>query len=466
MAETFSLELSFGPHQVGVGTESTTLKQRRLIQIGAAQTAMPALGSRVLDFYAEAITPQTDNTALPSWTDSVAALTITQGTGANQPRYRTSRLNSKPAVQFQGNQWLPVGAPAVLVNALNHYNDATGVTMFWIVANVGAVDNTSDTLWGPTSFDGEASIVLNQVRSGPFNHNRTVAIGSGLQVLVARSNSFGSHFFHNFNASGAADIAAFTRNFSLGGTADGTTFTFKGDIMQWGVYGRSLSNAEIAQLVKYACDKYGAAYPWAGRSRFVMFDGDSITYGTGASGTTGRSQVNNCWPILLAEAKSIPWGGHSNMAVAGLAATTMASAASQNYAGLAAQLGMPIALMAMEYYNQPDTNAASFKSFLDAVKAADSSIKICALTSTDNGAVAGNAVHDNRAAFNAALVGYANLNVLAPLHTDATVGVEGACPNDPGPYGPNFADDRHPANPGYAAMATFLSSYYDTVIAL
>ena len=66
----------------------------------------------------------------------------------------------------------------------------------------------------------------------------------------------------------------------------------------------------------------------------------------------------------------------------------------------------------------------------------------------------------------AALETSTNYDIFVPLHTDATIGVEGACPNDPGPYGTYFSDGIHCLNAGYTVLKDFWSPYYDDAVAL
>lgn len=423
----------------------------------AGPTAKPS--GRVFGFSADSITPQTDNTALSSWTDDVAGLTISQ-TGSLRPVYRTSRTNSLPAVQFSGANVFPINRATAVINAMNHYNDATGVTLCWVFANVDPATTSYHSFWSPNTFDGGRSLILSGDLDGTINTGRSGLTTTGLRIVIVRNVNIATagqsgHFFHNMNgfSSGSLNPGA-SDNWMLGAVDSTGSSGFKGDLMAFDGY-PSMTNAQIAQYVKWACDKFAVAYPWAGLTHFDVFDGDSITFGTGGT------DVQHCYPTLLMNAKSKPFGGYMNLAIAGQAVTAMTNSIAMNYTGLAAQLGIPLLITAMEYYNLPETNAASFKAFTAALKSADSTCKILAMDSTDNAAVAGNAVHDNRASFNTALAGDTNINWLAPLHNDTSVGIEGACPDTVG-GGTYFADDRHPNDAGYTAIKNFLSSYWDT----
>ena len=430
----------------------------------------PSSADPAFHFKADSITPQTDNTAIGSWTDSIAGISMTQATGANQPKYRTSRIGSKPAIQFVGSQWFTLGRPAALTNMLANDNTATGATMFFVVGNLAAIDDNWNCLWSPSNVnDGNRTILMDNGRCGSRGDPRLfVSLGNGFHVIVVRTSSvYAGQFFHNMNAYSAGSLSdAGAPQWQVGGDGSATdAFTFKGDIMEIGGYNKALTTADVANLVKYACNKYGQAYPWAGASRFIMFDGDSQTFGTGATATANRADFQNGWAQLLMDLKGQPFGAWSNVAVPGRSSAQMTASAPGHYTGLAAALGIPVVLACMEYYNTPDTNAGNMIAYLTAVKAADSGIKTLVLTSVDNGDATGQPKHDNRPAFNTALSAAGNSDVKCPIHTDAFVGVDGACPDGFG-ASTYFADGIHPNNAGYAKMRDFVSSYYDTAIAL
>lgn len=61
----------------------------------------PAAISGVKAWWKASSIAQSDSTAVTTWTDSIASISVTQGTGANQPTYRTTQgPNSTPAVSF------------------------------------------------------------------------------------------------------------------------------------------------------------------------------------------------------------------------------------------------------------------------------------------------------------------------------------------------------------------------------
>jgi len=259
-----------------------------------------------------------------------------------------------------------------------------------------------------------------------------------------------------------------SNDYQLGAAGTGTaSHGFVGHIHDWGCYNRALTNAEICRLVKYFHDKYEQPYPWAGLDHFDMFDGDSQTYGVGATADGNRTSVQQAWPNLLMEAKGRSYEAWCSLAIGSRYADHMTNAAPIQFAGLREELGIPIIVHAFEYYNQPQADAAGMKAYLAAVKAIDPGIIIACGTSIANGRPAGTPQKDSRAAFNAALAASTDHDMFVPLHTDPTIGIEGACPEEPGPYGAYFSDNvGHPTNAGYQVIADFWSDYYDDAVAL
>jgi len=412
--------------------------------------------------------------AVASWTDSIAGVAMTQAAGANQPTFRASGLGGQPALEFNQLHWLDLGRPAALMDALGRYNSATGVTLFFVL-NVGA--NPSGlgnyrTFWGPSNVnDGERSYVASSAFCGGRGAQR-YKDSAGFRVIVVRRSSIYSNqanlgnFFDNMGGyAGAGASPASTGDYLLGAPGNGTAaHGFVGHIADVGCYNRALTTAEICQVVKFFHDKYGQAYPWADLDHFDIFDGDSQTYGVGTTVDGNRATIQQAWPNQLMDAKGRRYDAWHNLAIGSRTSNQMTAAVTGQYAGLAAELGIPIILHAFEFYNQPDSDAAGMKTWLAAVRAAAPEIRIVVGTSIDNGKTDS---HDtNRAPFNAALETSTDYDIFAPLHTDATIGVEGACPDDPGPYGSYFSDGIHNTNLGHTALRDFWAPYYDAAVAL
>lgn len=436
-------------------------------------TPLPEQANILYRFSADDIPAQTDNTALTGWTDSVSALTISQATGANRPKYRTSRTGGKPAVQFEGNQWLTVGRPAALLSAMGNANTTTGYSHVFVVANtLAASDATYGGIFG-SGVLGRYWTICNGTREGcdpPGGQNWIYDTGAGFRVFVMTMHSERfTQFFHNGTCYGNPAIppaSAPANNFALGACSDAANYTSKTDLMEWVVYNKALTWGDVLRVVKWAHDKYGQAYPWAGAEYFSVFDGDSQTAGDLAAATSSPnySSSQNCYPARLARAKSLPKGWWTNLARSGRQASHMVTNGSQidEIAGI---VGKPVILSAFEFYNSPSATGTTQKTYLADRKAANPAIKIAWGTSVDNGWTSGTRFVD-RPAYNAAFAGNANIDYLVPLHLNTNVGIDGACPDgSPAGAGNTYfhTDGIHNLNPGHQEIANEFGTAWDAL---
>ena len=415
-----------------------------------------------------------DGATVDSWTDSIAGVSMAQATSANQPTFRATAVGGQPVLEFDQTHWLNLGRPTALMDALNRYNDTTGVTLFFVL-NVGT--NPSGlgnyrTFWSPSNVnDGERSYVASENFCGGRGGQRYKS-SAGFRVIVVRRSSIFSNqanlgnFFDNMGGYAGAGVSpASSGDYLLGAPGNGTAaHGFVGHIADVGCYNRALTTAEICQVVKFFHDKYGQPYPWAALDHFDIFDGDSQTYGVGTTVDGNRATNQQSWPNQLMDAKGRGYDAWNNLAIGSRTSNQMTAAVAGQYTGLQAELGIPIIVHAFEFYNQPDSDATGMKAWLAAVRAAAPEIRIVVGTSIDNSK--SDSRYTNRAAFNAALEASTDYDIFVPLHTDTTIGVEGACPDDPGPYGTYFSDGIHCLNAGYTVLKDFWSPYYDDAVAL
>lgn len=443
---------------------------RRTKRGGVTGPVMPATANLAMLFEADDITPQTSGTAFSgTWTDRIAAVGISQATSAQQPTYQTGVLNGKPSLRFNGSKNLVMGRPTPMINAMNQWNDTTGYTMFFVVANDATTGNFR-CLFSPSNVNDNSSIICSASHCGGRSGGATRARSkTGFRLVVVRRSSIynnsniESHIFDDFNACIGVGVNGphATNNYQLGGDGTGTaSWGFSGDLFACGWYNKALTTAEIANLYKFYHAKYGVAVPWNGLSRFFVFDGDSQT--------AFLAENSQSWSDVLMANKGVPFTGYTNVAQGSRTSAQMAASAPGNYTGLAAALGIPIGVYCLEYYNQTDTTASGMLSYMTAVRTAAPAAKICALDSFDNSKLVGNAKRDNRAAFNSAMAaaGATYYDVFAPISTNATIGIEGACPDDPGPYGTNFSDGIHLTAAGNVVVAGFMGTYHDSLVAL
>jgi len=458
-------------NSVGAGASSLP---RTVTPTAPASPSMPFLDDTVMLFKAEDLA-LTDGAGVASWVDSVNGAEAIQATGANQPVYRANVLNGLPGLEFNQSHWLNVGRPAAMLDAMSHYNDTTGCTLFFVL-NVGAnptgIGNFR-AFWCPEGAvtDGQRSYVASSTFCGPWGQRREKASG-GFRVIVVKRSSLTSnqttqgHFFDNMGGIANGNVAPHaSANYFLGGAGNGTASQhYVGHVHEFGCINRELTSAEVCQLVKFFHDKYGQPYPWAGLDCFNIFDGDSQTYGVGTTAVGNNAGVQAAWPNVLMLAKSVPYEGWRSYAIGSRTSGQMTASIDRHFAGLQEELGIPLIIHAFEYYNQVQTNAAQMKAYLAALRAAAPNAIIVVGTSIDNGQVSPDVHMTSRASFNAALATSTDYDILVPLHEDETVGIEGACPDDPGPYDPNFTDGIHCTNAGYAAIAAFWAPYHDEAV--
>ncbi|MCW2366595.1 hypothetical protein M2341_002042 [Sphingobium sp. B7D2B] len=433
----------------------------------AAVPSMPAVGNLVMHFRVEDIPAQADNTAFAgNWVDSVSGAAISQATTAWQPLYRTSRSGGKPALQVNGTSYLSVGRPAAMIAAMNNATTDTGCTAFFVLNIAESTVDDFRVFWGPRNVnDGDRSFIASKTKVTTRGGTADFTNRVGYAIIVVRQSSLlNAHFFDqgnaHFSATGPLSPHS-SNNYAYGHSSQGydgvnptDEWGFRGDLMDFGFYNKALTNAEIFRLIKAMNAKFGQPLPWAGASFYTFIDGNSYT--------SGRKN----WAALLLNNKGVPFGASSNLAISGRTISQMRGAVNANFAGVADELGIPIVLLANEFYNSADATSASYIAYLNEVKAIVPGIRRGWLDAWDNARPVGQGPRDNRAASNAAMASATTAReVLIPISGDATVGLEGACPEEPGPYGPYFADNvGHPTPALSSYVASFAGPYWDTLV--
>ena len=106
---------------------------------------------------ADAITPQTDNTALSTWPDSSGNGNSFTQTGSNRPKYRTGAngINGVPGVQFTSSSSESMATTAGAASLTGNFY--VGIVMQWL--NAGAFEDAIS--WGDASSGKRRSIISN-----------------------------------------------------------------------------------------------------------------------------------------------------------------------------------------------------------------------------------------------------------------------------------------------------------------
>lgn len=429
--------------------------------IGApALTPLPQQASLVARWSADAIPAQADNTDLASWTDGVSA--IVANANGTAPKYRTGGAGGKPYVLFNGTGELNVGTGA---NAAATALQSATSTSFVVYRNPLATSFgflfTATNSTGHNLFNsGGAAGMYGQgaqrfTTTTPANTLQTIGYAIGQPDGTAgRAYINGSCIGHAGQSRGVAG-----QNICIGGSAATTSTRAKAEIYEVLVYNVALNASQMMQLVKWAHDKYGAAYPWAG-GPFRVFHGDSLTNGTGSTGP------NNSYPAKVAQLNGWALGTWSNLGHVGArydnTPASLTLEAVGDVDGMVPLLGAtPLHLATWEWFNGKATAnyQALAASYLAARKAAGVA-KILFMTSTDAADTMEGATQAARATYNAywdVAGNRSNIDAYVPLHLNANLGVEGACPNA-SPYTPYFyTDGIHILDAGYAVMAGLVS---------
>lgn len=413
-------------------------------------TAAPTLPSGVYrQWSADAITPQTDNTAITTgWTDSVGGINLAQATGGKQPLYRTSALGGKPGVQFTGAQYF-----ANVDSALKAVCDTKNFTVYILADKIQA--NSNGTLFGNASagnsfmFQGNGSVVGRSGLVGlqaPYTDTVTpISIGyttSSTAVYSSQSGSGLERAYFNgtcatsntaaFSATGyAADL-----QFCIGvrNTADSASWYAKAYVYEVIVWNRCLSPGEMMQVEKWARNKYSLTLPWANLPRMYHFDGDSLTVGV------STATIPSSYPYQTAQHLGLTYGQWAMHAVGGITTQDMAgnAATTTKYDDMAAVItatGKPVRLLAWEWYNEKNTGrtASAYSdmvAYCSKVKTAFTSqgIKICLGSSTGYTGDATDPYSSVRGAYNAQLdTNNASMaDAYVAIHTDTNIGSSGA----------------------------------------
>ncbi len=440
-----------------IHTRCAVLSARAQV-VAVVASALPQAAAIIARWSADDIPAQADNSALAGWTDSVGALAATQATPAAQPKYRTGGAGGKPYVLFGGAQVLDAGASNAVATACQ-----SGInTSFVVYRNAQA---TSFGFLFTASSSTGYNLQANLTTAGLYGSGlqRVPYTGTGLSTIgysAGKPDTTVGRVFINGTCINNQGVVKSTAGHAvcIGGSTATPSTDAKAEIYDVIVWNRALSASEMMQLEKWARDRYAAPYPWAGQP-FRVFHGDSLTNGLAASAPL------NSYPARVAAINGWPFGTWTNLGHVGAAVTSgsyvLDTEALSDVDPIQGIVGVPVHLAFFEWYNQrnqsaPSPSARTF-AYCDNRRAAGGVTKLFLATSTDAADPVDNVA--GRATYNADLVaGYAaHADMLVPVHTNTSIGVEGACPNA-APYTPNFnTDGIHMIDAGYNVLAGLMA---------
>lgn len=195
-----------------------------------------------------------------AWQDSVAGLTLTQATSASRPIYSASEIGGKPALRFQGTQFLDAAMTAALAAIPNGDN-----TMLVVLKELGAatiisgINGAGGQRWGHLTESGQVAAT---------NNSGVVRVLSGIATTGSRIDSrvmirSGSDLILNVNGTsvtgvGQANNPAFTTAnlFSVGRQPAGSAFAQMA-VAEIVIVNRALIAAELLNWHQYVTAYYG-----------------------------------------------------------------------------------------------------------------------------------------------------------------------------------------------------------------
>lgn len=411
---------------------------------GSSGPALPQIAHLVRRWSADAITPQTDNTAITTgWTDSVGGSNLPQATGAAQPKYRTNLLGGKPGVQLAGTQFF-AGTDA----ALKAVTDSKTFTVYILADKITA--NTNGTLFGNSAGGNSFMFQANGALVGRFNAATTelrapyadtvtpIGIGYTSSATKVYSSQSGTGLERSYlnGMCVTSNTSSFTAlnysadsSFAIGSLSSVGTASFcaKANVYEVLVWDRTLTEVEMAQVEIWVRNKYSLALPWASLPRMFHFDGDSLTVGV------GTPSVATSYPYLNAQSLGLGYGQWAMHAVGGVTTQDMTGLAASpaklnDWIGLLALTNIPPRLLAWEWYNEKNTGRVAL-AYTDMVAYCSlmrgfANLKLCLATSTGYTGDATDPYVAVRGAYNVLLDTNhgAMADAYVAIHADANIG--------------------------------------------
>lgn len=201
-----------------------------------------------------------DRDPVTSWADSTGAVTVSQGTGANQPTFLADAISSADALRFDGADWLTAG---------NNTDLDIGTSDFTVIAVVRDRDTgNQDTICGKDFTRWELWIqdgIVHMYVGGTANQlvfDEPLPRGGLGIVVVRRSGSTVEGFLGKLFAGSVTNSAGATGThpFRIGERSSGTGFALSGilgDIAVW--TSTALAQADWHDVVEFFAAKWGVS---------------------------------------------------------------------------------------------------------------------------------------------------------------------------------------------------------------
>ena len=228
----------------------------------ALQSANPDMvtGGMLLWLKADAGITADGSGNVSSWADQSGNYNLTQGTTGNDPTLITSDLNGKPALRFNGSQWLhdpnSIGA------------GANGDITMIMVASTSSQGSQQYGLWLGATGTGYNRGLGYYNWSQIFDTYNIWIGGSGVPAandFVVEASTLSADrstmtLYQNGTQTGSNGSVSGIQNIQAGvsvGTLYGAGYNWQGDIAEVLVYDHQLSSDDLQTVGIYLADKYG-----------------------------------------------------------------------------------------------------------------------------------------------------------------------------------------------------------------
>lgn len=320
-------------------------------------TGLPKSSNLIALWRADQITGLSDDSPVDTWVDSINGL-VMGGTGSTRPRYRTNGINGKPGIQFSAASGHKLVLPRANAGPLNAATTARKYSIFIVyrstVAGGGAGMLFSTGLGDSLlSFVGDGEYIGRVGSTQMFvpyaGQSSPTTLGYSSTDVPANGNATGlERMYINGGCVGVQGVPGpqgGSADYAIGNDASGA-FPCNCVIEAIGVWSGEISNVDFLQCEKWRCDRLGLPYPWAGRSSYLLFQGNSMMANTDAD------FPNHGAPFYAAAQLGLSYGQWSNLAIGAERVTTQDARAAYEVDPVAAMTGIPTKLVFQEFFNQ------------------------------------------------------------------------------------------------------------------
>jgi hypothetical protein len=208
-------------------------------------------------------TTPTNGGSVDTWTDQTSSYTVTQGTGGNQPTYVTNDVNGRPALRFNGSEWLSNSSTMTGVNA-----DMTMIAVA-ITTSPTSLQNSVALGNGTASESRNMGYYLSeQLLDVTANHCSGAAVPNAnffVEEAVTLDSGLTNVAFYRNGVQTATSTISGVGNVSsgimIGNRAEGLGAPWQGDIAEVLVYDHKLTSTELAEVDGYLANKYAYYSP-------------------------------------------------------------------------------------------------------------------------------------------------------------------------------------------------------------